>query len=77
MDRIARDLGNIEPLRKRGTPDITAAEMEMTVGEFYRNSTDQIPLLDVTQEADLTAVFIGSKKSKSAPPAEVFLRQHR
>ena len=77
MDRIARELGNADPLRKRGSPDITAAEMEMTVGEFYRNSTDQIPLLDVTQDADLTAMFNASKKSKSAQPAEAFLREHR
>ena len=77
MDRIARELGTADPLRKRGTPDITAAEMEMTVGEFYRNSTDQIPLLDVTQDGDLAALFNASKKSKSAQPAEAFLRKHR
>jgi Putative zinc-binding metallo-peptidase len=77
MDRIARELGNADPLRKRGTPDITAGEMEMTVAEFYRNSTDQIPLLDVTQDGDLTAMFNASKKSKSAQPAEIFLREHR
>ena len=77
MNRIARELGNVDPLRKRGTPDITAAEMEMTVGEFYRNSSDQIPLLDVTQDGDLAAMFNASKKSKSARPAETFLREHR
>jgi len=70
-------LGNADPLRKRGSPDITAAEMEMTVGEFYRNTTDRIPLLDVTQDADLTAMFNASKKSKTAQPADVFLREHR
>ena len=77
MDKIARELGNLDPLRKRGSPDITAAEMEMTVSEFYRNSTDQVPLLDVTQDGDLTAMFNASKKNKSARPAEVFLREHR
>src|SRR5436190_1235190 len=38
MDRIGRELGSVDPLRKRGTPDVTVAEMEMTVEEFYRNS---------------------------------------
>jgi len=33
MDRIARQLGNADPLRTRGTPDITVAEMEITVAE--------------------------------------------
>jgi hypothetical protein len=77
MERIARELGNADPLRKRGTPDITTAEMEMTIGEFYRNPSDQIPLLDVTQDGDLTAMLNASKKSKSAQPAEIFLREHR
>jgi hypothetical protein len=77
MDRIARELGNADPLRKRGEPDITTAEMEMTVGEFYRNSTDQIPLVEVTQDGDLTAVFNASKKGKNAQPAAAFLREHR
>jgi Putative zinc-binding metallo-peptidase len=77
MERIARQLGNADPLRKRGTPDITAQEMEMTVGEFYRNSTEQSPLLEVTQDGDLTAVFNASKKGKNAQPAEAFLREHR
>jgi hypothetical protein len=78
MDRIARALGNADPSRKRGEPDITAAEMETTVGEFYHNSAgDQIPLLEVTQDGDLAAVFNASKKSKHARSAEAFLREHR
>jgi hypothetical protein len=77
MERIARELGNADPVRKRGTPDITVAEMEMTVGEFYRQSGDQIPLLDVTQDGDLAAVFNASKKSKGAQPADAFIREHR
>lgn len=77
MDRIARELGNADPLRKRGEPDITTSEMEMTVGEFYRNSTDQIPLLEVTQDGDLAAVFDAPKKNKNAQRADAFLREHR
>ena len=77
MDRMARALGNADPLRKRGTPDITTAEMEMTVAEFYRNATEQIPLLEVTQDSDLATIFNASKKSKNAQPAEAFLREHR
>ena len=77
MDRIARELGSADPLRKRGEPDITTAEMEMTVGEFYRNSSDQIPLVEVTQDGDLAAVFSASKKGKDVLPAAEFLRLHR
>jgi len=77
MDRIARELGNADPLRKRGEPDITVSEMEMTVGEFYRRTTEQTPLLDVNLDGDLAAIFNGSKKSKSAEQAAPFLRKHR
>lgn len=79
MDRVARELGNADPLRKRGMPDITTADMEMTVGEFYRNSTpvDQIPLVEVTQDGDLAGVFHASKKGRYAQPAADFLREHR
>jgi hypothetical protein len=77
MDRIARELGGDDPLRKRGRPDITVADMEMTVEEFYRNSTEQVPLLEVTQDSDLAAIFNASKKMKTAVPAAPFLQKNR
>ena len=77
MDRIARELGGVDPMRKRGTPDITVEDMEMTVGEFYRSSTEQIPLLDVNLDDDLRALFTTPKKKRSAEAAESFLARHR
>ena len=77
MERIARELGNADPVRKRGEPDITVSGMEMTVGEFYRHSTEQIPLLDVNLDGDLAAIFKVSKKSKTAEPAAPFLKKYR
>jgi hypothetical protein len=77
MERIARELGNADPLRKRGKTDVTVSEMEMTVGEFYRHSTEQMPLLDVNLDGDLSAILKGSRKSKSAEPAAPFLKKHR
>ena len=77
MERIARKLGNADPVRKRGEPDITVADMEMTVGEFYRHSTEQIPLPEVAFDGDLSTLFRGSKKSKTAEPAALFLKRHR
>jgi hypothetical protein len=77
MERIALKFGNVDPLRKRGEPDITVAEMEMTVGEFYRNSTEQVPLLEVTQDSELAGIFNASKKSKRSQPAGPFLRKNR
>ena len=77
MERIGRQLRNADPLRKRGTPDITVADMEMTVADFYRNVTEQIPLLDVNVDDDLGAVFPGTKRKSTAEPAQSFLQRHR
>jgi hypothetical protein len=77
MDRIARQLGNADPLRKRGTPDITVDDMEVTVGEFYRHETEQVPLFEVNLDDDLSALFNVPKKKRSAEPAQAFLLRHR
>ena len=77
MDRIAKQLGNVDPLRKRGEPDITVSDMEMTIAEFYRRSTEQTPLLEVTLDSDLTTMFNASKKRKTSDPAGPFLQKNR
>jgi Putative zinc-binding metallo-peptidase len=77
MDRIARELGEIDPVRKRGEPDITVAQMEMTVGEFYRHSTEQVPLLEVNLDSDLATIFNTPRKRKGAEPAAQLLARHR
>jgi hypothetical protein len=77
MERMARALGSADPLRKRGQPDITTSDMEMTVAEFYRNSTDQMPLLEIALDSDLAAIFNASKKSKTAAQAGTFLQKNR
>jgi hypothetical protein len=52
MDRIARELGGIDPLRRRGHPDITVDEMESTLAEFYQHSTEEIPIVDLALDAE-------------------------
>ena len=41
MNRIARELGNVDPVRRRGRTDITVDEMEATVAEFYQRTNDE------------------------------------
>ena len=77
MEKIAKEVGNVDPLRKRGSPDITVGEMEMTVGEFYRHSTEQVSLPDVNLDSDLAAIFNASKRQKTSEPAGAFLRKNR
>ena len=79
MDRIARELGNVDPVRKRGYPDVTVDEMESTVGEFYRQTVvEAIPVGDLALDSDLVDIFNVSKQQrKGVRPAQDFLKQHR
>jgi hypothetical protein len=78
MDRIAQQLGQTDPVRRRGLTDITVDEMESTVGEFYRQSvTEAIPITDLALDTDLVDIFNVSKRRKGARPAGDFLHAHR
>ena len=77
MDRIARELSNTEPVRRRGATDITVEEMESTVGEFYRRITAELPIVDLAPDADLVDIFNVPKRTRNARPAKDFLFQHR
>lgn len=77
MDRIGRKLGNAEPIRKRGETDITVDEMEMTVGEFYQRNSQEIPLVDLALDADLSDIFNASKRRKSSRPAQPLLHENQ
>ena len=78
MNRIARELGNVDPVRRRGRTDVTVDEMESTVGEFYRQSlNEEFPTGDLALDADLSDIFNVSKRRRGVRPANEFLRQHR
>jgi hypothetical protein len=77
MNRIARELGNLDPLRRRGRTDITVDEMEGTVAEFYQRTNDHVPLEDLALDSDLRDIFKTSRRRKTARPAHEFLDAHR
>jgi len=77
MNRIARELGNVDPVRRRGRTDITVDEMEATVAEFYQRTNDDIPLEDLALDTDLRDIFDASKRRKTARPAHEFLHAQR
>jgi len=79
VDRIARKVGDQEPIRRRGRTDVTVDEMETTVGEFYRLSPpEDVPIEELALDADLTDIFnISSRRKKGVRPAQEMLRQHR
>ena len=77
MNRIAKELGNVDPVRRRGSTDITVDEMEATVAEFYQRVSDDIPLVDLALDTDLRDIFDASKRRKTAKPAHQFLHAQR
>jgi hypothetical protein len=77
MNRIARALGDVDPVRRRGSTDITVDEMEATVAEFYQRVNDDIPLVDLALDTDLRDIFDASKRRKTAKPAHQFLHAQR
>ena len=79
MDRIAHELGNVDPVRRRGYPDITVDEMESTVADFYQQSVPEaIPVVDLALDSDLIDIFnVSKRQKKTVRSAQEFLRQHR
>jgi hypothetical protein len=76
MDRLAKQLGNVDPVRKRWETDITVEEMEGTVGDFYSRNGQQMPIADLAPDADLMDIFNVPKRFKRSEPAQDFLRRH-
>ena len=76
MDRLARELSNVDPVRKKGHTDITVDEMEMTLGELYRPAGEDVPIIDMATDTDLKDIF-NAKRSKRARLAQQFLHEHR
>jgi len=78
MQRIAKELGDKEPVRRRGLTDITVDEMETTVGEFYRQTApEDAHVKDLTLDADLRDIFNVSKRKNGSRPAAEMVREHR
>ena len=79
MNRIARELGQVDPVRRRGYPDITVDEMESTVADFYRQSVPEAtPVGDLALDADLFDIFnVSKRQKKTVRPALDFVHQHR
>jgi hypothetical protein len=79
VDRAARKVGDIEPVRRRGRTDITVDEMESTVGEFYRLTLpEEIPLEQLALDTELADIFnVSPRRRNGVRPAHEMLHQHR
>src|SRR5262245_43943450 len=79
MDRIARKVGGLEPLKSIGDTDITVEEMETTVGEFYDKLMQEQPAPEnLALDNDLLDIFkVSRRRQKGVRSAADLLRENR
>ena len=81
VDRIARLVGGQEPVRPMGETDVTVDEMEVTLEDFYRQTTpdESQAIADLALDTDLTDIFLkpSKRKRKNIRPAADLLNERR
>src|SRR5687767_1366624 len=79
MDRVARQVGNMEPVRPLGSTDITVEQMETTVGDFYKAAVDETAsTAELTLDTDLGDIFnVSKRRRKGVRPASELLEEIR
>jgi hypothetical protein len=79
MDRVAKRLRDVEPLKPQGHTDITVEEMETTVEQFYEsNAQEQRDASELLLDTDLYDIFnVSPRKRKGVRSAADFMRENR
>jgi hypothetical protein len=80
VDRIARRVGDREPIRARGRTDVTVEEMETTVAEFFgeQTSKESEMLADLPLDTDLSDIFLKpSRRRKGIRAACELIQENR
>jgi hypothetical protein len=78
VDATVRRLADIEPIRRRGHPDLTVDDMEITLAEFYRHQAEaNAAAVEVEMHADLPRIFHAHARQKGVQPAADWVAAHR
>ncbi|HYE23923.1 MAG TPA: putative zinc-binding metallopeptidase [Clostridia bacterium] len=79
MDRIGRQVGDVEPLVAQGATDITVEEMNFTVADFYDKALEeQLSPGELALDTDLLDIFnVSRRRRKGVRPAVDLLRENR
>ena len=79
MDRIARRVADTPPKRATGQTDVTASEMNVTLGEFYqRAGAEELPWSALALDTDLVDIFsVSKKRRKGVRPAAEWMSDNR
>jgi putative zinc-binding metallo-peptidase len=79
VDRMAKKLRAVEPVRPQGHTDITVEEMETTVEDFYKKALEeQDQSVSLALDTDLVDIFpVSRRKRKGVRPASDLLRENQ
>jgi hypothetical protein len=78
LDQIVKQHREVDPHRKRGLTDITVDEMDMTVGEFYRQQDEQkATAVEVEMHTDLPNIFLPHRRRKRLRAAAEVVVENR
>ena len=81
VDRQARRVADLAPLRPLGATDVTVEEMDVTVEQFYQQHTpdEAQAIAELALDADLADILVkpSARRRKGIRPAAPWLAEHR
>ena len=78
VDRIAKSVGNVEPVVKTGEVDITVDDMRLTVEEFYRRAEkERQASTNLAMDAHLSGIFLTRRRGEVRPAATIVAKYKR
>jgi hypothetical protein len=77
VERVAKALAEVEPIVNTGEVDITPADIDVSVEQFYEQaSQEKLARIDIALDAHLPQIFLTRKRKESKPAADIVSR-HR
>jgi hypothetical protein len=78
IEETVKRLSAVEPLRKKGQPDITVDEMDFTLEDFYRQQAERNATgVEVEMQGDLPDIFLRHPRRRKVRPAADLVAENR
>jgi hypothetical protein len=77
VERVAKALAEVDPIVNTGEVDITPADIDVSVEQFYQQASEErLARIDIALDAHLPQIFLTRKRKESKPAADIVSR-HR
>ena len=77
VERVAKALADVEPIVNTGEVDITPADIDVSVEQFYEQASEERRArIDIALDAHLPQIFLTRKRKEFKPAADIVSR-HR